>query len=144
MMCSAPAICSARFSVRAGAMAVVHAETSHPGEFQQWHIVAAPRHSFLEHVARCVQRNIHDYDGSRDGTGKRAVLRITGPIAYTRAIRPLLADERSQLVDITKLGFIYSFFDPTNDVFRASGRLVHEAVMPGHYRSLDEPLVLGM
>lgn len=121
----------------------VHAETPYPGEFQQWHIVASPRHPFLEQVARCVQRNIHDYNASRDGTGKRAVLRTTGPIAYTRAICPLLADERSRLVDITKLGFVYSFFDPTNDVFRASGRLVHEAVTPGHYRSLHEPLVLG-
>ncbi len=121
----------------------VHAETPYPGEFQQWHIVAAPRHPFLEHVARCVQRNIHDYDASRHGTGKRAVLRMTGPIAYTRAIRPLLADARARLVDITKLGFVYSFFDPTNDIFRATGRLVHEALTPGHYRSLDEPLVLG-
>lgn len=122
----------------------VHAETPYPGEFLNWCIVAAPRHPFLEHVACAVQRNIRSYDPSRDGTGKRAVLRMTGPIAYTKAIVPLLGSALMRMVDVAQLGFVYSFLDPTNDVFKATGRLVHEAGMPGHYRSLDEPLVLGL
>ena len=55
----------------------LHAETPHPGEFQQWHIVAAPRHPFLERVIRSVQINIHCYNASLDGMGKRAVLRVS-------------------------------------------------------------------
>ena len=120
----------------------LRAETPYPGEFQQWHIVAAPRHPFLERVIRSVQMNINSYDVSLDGTGKRAVLRVTGPIAYTKAIRPLLGKARSRLVNISDLGFIYSIFDPANEEFRRSGRLVHEALTPGHYRSLTEPLVI--
>lgn len=121
----------------------VHAETPFPGEFQQWHIVARPQHPFLEQVIRAVQRNIQDYDAPRDGTGKRAVLRVTGPIAYTRAILPFLSQAKSRMVDITKLGFQYSFFDPSNDYFNRSGQFAHEAFLPNHYRGLSEPVVVG-
>lgn len=86
--------------------------------------------------------NINSYDVSLDGTGKRAVLRVTGPVAYTKAIRPLLGKVRSRLVNITDLGFVYSIFDPANEEFKRSGRLVHEALTPNHYRSLSEPLVI--
>lgn len=120
----------------------LRAETPYPGEFQQWHIIAAPRHPFLERVIRSVQMNIHCYNPSLDGTGKRAVLRVTGPIAYTKAIRPLLGIARSRLVNISDLGLVYSFLDPSNEEFRRSGQLVHEALTPNHYRSLSEPLVL--
>lgn len=120
----------------------VHAETPYPGEFQQWHILAAPRHPFLERVIRSVQMNIHCYNASLDGTGKRAVLRVTGPIAYTKAIRPLLGRVRARLVKISDLGLVYSFFDPCNEEFRRTGRLAHETLTPNHYRSLSEPLVL--
>lgn len=121
----------------------VHAETPYPGEFQQWHIIAAPRHPFLEQVIARVQRNIHQYDPVKHGTGKRAVLRMTGPIAYTHAVRTVLGHAPSRLVNIAELGFVYSFLDPSNDVFRQNGRLAHEALMPGHYRNLTEPLVLS-
>jgi len=120
----------------------VHAETPYPGEFQQWHIIAMPRHPFLERVIRSVQMNIHCYNPSLDGTGKRAVLRITGPIAYTKAIRPMLGHARSRLVNSGDLGLVYSFFDPLNEEFRSTGRLAHEALTPNHYRTLSEPLVL--
>ena len=120
----------------------LRAETPYPGEFQQWHIVAAPRHPFLERVIRAVQININSYDVSLDGTGKRAVLRVTGPIAYTKAIRPLLGIAKSRLVNISDLGLVYSFLDPSNEEFRRSGRLIHEALVPNHYRTLSEPLVL--
>jgi len=120
----------------------VHAETPFPGEFQQWHIAAAPRHPFLERVIRCVQMNIETYDPSLDGTGKRAVLRVTGPIAYTNAIRPLLGKSNARLVNIGDLGFVYSIFNPTNALFKSTGRLAHEALTPQYYRTLTEPLVL--
>ena len=120
----------------------IHAETPYPGEFQQWHIIATPRHPFLERVIRSVQMNIINYDISLDGTGKRAVLRVTGPIAYTKAIRPLLGKARARLVNISDLGLVYSFLDPSNEEFKRSGRMIHEALTPNHYRSLSEPLVL--
>lgn len=120
----------------------IHAETPYPGEFQQWHIIAAPQHPFLERVIRSVQMNITSYDPSLDGTGKRAVLRVTGPIAYTKAIRPLLGKAPTRLVKASDLGLVYSFFDPSNEQFRRSKTFAHEAFMPNHYRSLSEPLVI--
>lgn len=120
----------------------VHVETPYPGEFQQWHIIAEPRHPFLERVIRSVLMNIHCYNPFMDGTGKRAVLRVTGPIAYTNAIRPLLGRAPSRLVNSGDLGLVYSFFDATNDEFRRTGHFVHEAFMPNHYRGLIAPLVI--
>lgn len=120
----------------------VHAETPYPGEFQQWHIIAEPRHPFLERVIRTVQMKILCYSPSLDGTGKRAVLRVTGPVAYTSAIRPLLGKVTSRLVNAGDLGLVYSFFDPSNEEFKRTGQFAHEAFMPSHYRGLTEPLVI--
>ncbi len=61
------------------------------GEFQQWHVIAAPGHPFLKAVIEAVLSNIVIYDPWLHGTGRRGVLRLTGPIAYTRAIAPILS-----------------------------------------------------
>jgi mannosyltransferase OCH1-like enzyme len=64
------------------------------GEYQQWWIACRPKHPFLRAVIdRCV-RNIRGYaydPNDRSTFGKLGVLVLTGPIAYTRAIRPLFA-----------------------------------------------------
>lgn len=60
------------------------------GEYQQWHVIAAPGSPFLRAVLQQVCGNILRYRPWRDGVGKIAVLRMTGPIAYTCAIDPLL------------------------------------------------------
>jgi mannosyltransferase OCH1-like enzyme len=59
------------------------------GEFQQWHVIAAPKHPFLEAVIERVVRNIHD-PANRELSGKLGVIRITGPVPYTEAILPIL------------------------------------------------------
>ena len=53
------------------------------GEYQQWFILAAPGHPFLKAVIEKVLRNLRRYSPVHYGVGKRAVLRTTGPIAYT-------------------------------------------------------------
>lgn len=60
------------------------------GEFQQWHVVAAPGHPFLRAVIETVLENIDTYKAWVSGTGVNGVLRLSGPIAYTLAIQPLL------------------------------------------------------
>ena len=60
------------------------------GEYQQWHVIAAPGSPFIRAVLEQVCCNILRYRPWRDGVGKIAVLRMTGPIAYTLAIDPLL------------------------------------------------------
>jgi mannosyltransferase OCH1-like enzyme len=59
------------------------------GEFQQWHVIAAPKHPFLEAVIERVVRNIHD-PANRELSGKMGVIRLTGPVPYTLAILPIL------------------------------------------------------
>ena len=50
----------------------------------------APGHPFLKAVIESVLTNIDSYRPWLDGTGKIGVLRVSGPIAYTLAIHPLL------------------------------------------------------
>lgn len=100
------------------------------GEFQQWHIIAAPGHEFLRAVIARVAQNIETYSG---GTGKSGVLYLTGPVPYTLAIQPLLASCPHRLIDSEACGFRYNFFNSY------AGRLP-----PGrpHYIELKEPIVL--
>lgn len=80
------------------------------GEFQQWHIAARPGHPFLAAVIERVTANIAKYTPARDGTGRLAVFRLTGPIAYTLAIDPLRDKHPHRLVDAEMMGFQYTVF----------------------------------
>lgn len=102
------------------------------GEFQQWFIVAAPGHPFLRATIEAVLRNIRRYNSILHSIGKPAVLRTTGPIAYTKAIAPLQALHPCRLVDSSSdLGFQYSIY-PRQD---------HEAALGAHYSEIAEALV---
>jgi hypothetical protein len=116
-----------------------HAElTSIPGgEFQQWHVVAAPGHPLLHAVIEAVLANIDIYNPEVHGTRKKGVLRVTGPIAYTLGIYPLLHLHPHRLVDARhELGFRYSIYPA--EVFSA-----HKALFKVHYSDVAEPLVTG-
>lgn len=102
------------------------------GELQQWHVIAEPRHPFALHVLNRVFARMRDYDPARDGAGRLGVLRLSGPIAYTLAIAPLLRKGRFRLVDSHGLGLVYSIYPWREHVDRS----------PGHYSLLDEPIML--
>ena len=119
-----------------GARSVGAAHTAHVpfGEFQQWHVAAAPGHPFLKAVIERVLRNIQTYNRGLHGTGAYAVLRVTGPVAYTLAIEPLLARHPHRIVDSKRdLGLVYSVFD-------SGAARSHESMFP-HYAKLEAPLV---
>jgi hypothetical protein len=104
-------------------------------EFQQWHIIAAPGHPFLRAVIERVLRNIDNYSPAWHDTGRNGVLALTGPIAYTLAITPLLHQYRHRLVGShDQLGLVYSIF--TSAVYEA-----HKSVFKYHYTELREPVV---
>jgi mannosyltransferase OCH1-like enzyme len=103
------------------------------GEFQQWHVIAAPGHPFLKAVIENVLRNIDKYNPALHGVGKPAVLRVTGPIAYTLAIAPLLHLHQHRFAySKSEMGLEYSIFEKIND---------HNAIFKSHYSDMSESLI---
>ncbi len=116
----------------------IHPELQAMGgkEYQQWHIVAAPGHPFLKSVIENVLRNLMVYNSQLHGVGKPGVLRVTGPIAYSLAIHPLLATQSHRIVDSAQdLGFDYSVFMKGQD---SSG---HKPIFLSHYSDQRGPIV---
>ncbi|MCA3561701.1 MAG: hypothetical protein IOC82_11805 [Aestuariivirga sp.] len=107
------------------------------GEFQQWNIIAAPRHPFLQAAVRQVIVNIKSYTPGRFGTDAYGVLRLSGPIAYTRAIYPLLDHFAYQAVDLAQWGIHYSLYGNDGGLQQQ-----HQSAVPGHYSKVREPVVL--
>lgn len=106
------------------------------GEFQQWHIAAVPKHPFLKSVIDTVLHNIETYHPLRSGVGQAGVIRTTGPIAYTQAIRPILSRHPYFLANTNhELGFVYNIFR------NSSTSPLYNARIP-HYTQLTDPLIL--
>jgi len=108
---------------------------SHPAfdiaaEFQQWHIMARSGHPFLAAVIALVSENLRQYDPLQQGVGKTAVLQVTGPIAYTRAIAPLLAAHPHRFVEAEALGIVYSV-----------APIRHDKIFRKHYSKQKRPLL---
>ena len=103
------------------------------GEFQQWFLVAAPRHPFLEAVIHEVCRRIDTYTRRSFGFGKWGTINTTGPIPYTNAIYPILGQHAHRRVrSYTDLGFRYSMFDAPD---------LHHQVLASHYTKNSGPVV---
>ncbi len=113
-----------------------HPEIDNPeGEFQQWFIITVPGHPFLKSVIENVLRNIDIYNPDLHGKSKPGVLRVTGPIAYTLAITPILDNHPHRLIrSYEDLGLIYSLYDNVEP----DG---HYKLSPVHYSKLEEPII---
>lgn len=114
------------------------------GEYQNWVIVTRPQHPFLLAVIEQVVDNIERYSRQRFGTGKNGVLRLTGPIAYTLTIHPLLSQAVYRRVVCVEAGFIYATSGSTehhvlSDKLHYS-RLSHAIVVPADGAGLLEKL----
>jgi len=102
------------------------------GEFQQWHILCAPGHPFMKAVLEAVMANMDAYDPYLHQTGKRGVLRVTGPIAYTLAIRRIMDQHPHREVDgRNQIGLEYNVF----------GEMNHVTVFKGHYSKQTASIV---
>ncbi len=103
------------------------------GEFQQWHVMAAPGHPFLERVIAQVLANMEDYSPAWHGTGKMGILRVSGPICYTLAIGPIMQRHPFRLIDAELSGLHYSCLpQPLAHMHR-----------PGHYSQVNQPVMLA-
>lgn len=106
------------------------------GEFQNWFIIARAGHPFLQSVISRVITNIENYRFLTVGGGKRGVIRTTGPIAYTLAIKPMLAQNAHRIIDSERLGLIYSAVRSPDNLRR------HERIFSSHYSVACSPVVL--
>lgn len=104
------------------------------GEFQQWHIIAAAGHPFLKAVILSIMNNIDHYRPWIHGVGGRGVVRLTGPIAYTLAILPLLERyEHRRVRRDSDIGLMYCALQGPSHL---------SLVIKPHYRSLGDSVVI--
>lgn len=101
------------------------------GEFQQWHIVTVAGHPFLRAVIENVFSNIDRYNPWLHGTGSSGVFRVTGPVAYTLAIQPLLRLHRHRLAADCDIGFEYTMFKTAS----------HRPLFSSHYAKQTESVI---
>lgn len=115
-----------------------HIDIPNPlGEFQQWHIVSVKGHPFLKAVIENVCNNIKNYNPFLHDTGSWGTYNLTGPIAYTLAITPILHKYSYRLArDHTNFGFIYSVFLSKKSDFS------HHKLLKKHYSLLEDSLVI--
>lgn len=127
------------------------------GEYQQWFIICKPKHPFLEAVIRTVTQNILEFpERSRFTSGRMSVLELTGPIAYSRAIRGLISrrslieGQEYRLIKPDKVGLVYSVFEES-DYLLGSHNLAgttssdthrNAEYMIGHYSRRRDSVVL--
>ena len=115
----------------------LHPELVHVpgGEFQQWNIISEPRHPFLKAALEQAIYNIRIYTPKLFGIDSLGVLRLSGPIAYTKAIYPLLEHFPHDILNLDEIGIQYSIYEDEGVNHK------HEKT-PGHYGSIKEPIVL--
>lgn len=121
----------------------LHPELTRRGleEYQQWHIICAPGHPFLRAVILNVLRNIRIYNPFFNGTARKAVLNITGPIAYTLAVEPLVGDAAHVRQSVEDLGIYYSIFDREGLGNEAHLGATHYSRMIGHPVVQDRSMI---
>ncbi len=101
------------------------------GELQQWHVIGAAGHPFLEQVIADTLRNMAQYHPVSFGRGKRAVEIVSGPICYTRAIIRLLPHFSARIVDIESCGIEYTIYEDRN----------HHMGRAEHYSKIKAPIM---
>ena len=116
-------------------------ELDENGELQQWHIIAEARHPFLKAVIAYVTSNISSYTVERFGVGGPGVLRVTGPVAYTLAIREIRTEYRHRLVNVHRLGLKYSIYEDKNKSGVEIARSHVDRIGP-HYWNLRAPIII--
>lgn len=100
-----------------------HPELSERGELINGVIICQAKSKVLLDVIKAVMRNIDQYSTFRNGVGGPAVLRLTGPVAYTLAIEQSVYRESLTKIDYFAYGYKVSIFD--NDKIHMSLSRLH-------------------
>jgi len=112
----------------------LHASLDHVpgGEYQQWFVIAAPGHPFLAAVIERALDGIERYDPFVHGRGKKGVLELTGPCAFTLAIHPIRDLHPHRLISARENGLRYAV---------SGDRTAHARQDPNHYSRSQRPVV---
>lgn len=98
------------------------------GEYQQWFIICEQHSPVMKHVVDTVIENILTYRPWHYGFhcyGKRGVLSVTGPIAYTKAVHEIQSHHSIRFERYDKdIGFVYSALKSNRE---------HTKVLANHY-----------
>ena len=97
------------------------------GEYQQWFIICEKNSPIMKHVTEKIIDNILNYRAwhfGRHSYGKKGVLFVTGPVAYTRAIFEVQNQYPIRFERYDKdIGFVYSALVSNS----------HEKILKNHY-----------
>lgn len=112
--------------------------TNPMGEYQQWYIISVKGHPYIEQVINNVCNNIQNYNPFIHDFGSWGVFNLTGPIAYSEAIYPILSQHPySYYHDHIEIGLEYCAISTTN---KLAG---HQAIFKKkHYSKLKESVVI--
>ncbi len=113
----------------------MHIDEGVPSELQSWHIVCRPGHPLLKAAVDAVLHNLRTYTMRAKGVGKFGVLRTTGPLAYTKAIEPLLGEHAHRFIDSHAAGLVYAA------LVLPPGQSSHMGLFKQHYTRVKMPLV---
>jgi len=85
------------------------------GEFINGVIICERGSEILQHVISNVVHNVESYKPFQHGVGASAVHRLTGPVAYTRAIESINNEKpRFREINYFKVGYVVSIFGSTS------------------------------
>jgi mannosyltransferase OCH1-like enzyme len=106
------------------------------GEFQNWHIICVPNHPFLKDTIERVKNNLKNYNGEK---GKKSVLFLTGPIAYSKSILSHLENHR--IMHVYSPVREFKFEGEINLTYR--GTFQHQYKIYGPNSLENEPIMLN-
>jgi hypothetical protein len=109
----------------------LHREIEGGREFQQWYILASARNPLVEAALWRAKSNLERYSYLRDKYGQMAVLRTTGPIAFSLSVAPLLKAYPHRIVDSwNDLGLEYEGFSSLKVRVELTGENYRDGVRP--------------
>jgi hypothetical protein len=109
------------------------------GEIGQFYLLYSAGHPLLRAVLDRVVANIEAYNFEKDGGGKTAVLKLTGPYAYTKAIEGFLSvhsDEHHSFLSLDAEIQYSAFYNV--GIFDGAHEAMYGRV---HYSRLTTPIV---
>ena len=114
----------------------IHHDMPGQGEYQQWFIIAAAGHPYLLAVIQSVLININKYNPVLHGVGQYGVLRLSGPVIYTKTINRIRSSNEHRIVNsASELGLRYSIYKAKrNDN-------MHQKIFKMHYSQNTSPIV---